>query len=86
MAKKPTYEELEQRIKDLEKEQNAARTDHPSPEDSGAVYRLMLESISDTIIVTDDRGNILYVCPNTTIIFGLCRYRAKGFENWSPRQ
>ena len=35
------------------------------------MYRLILESISDAVIVTDDQGNMLYVCPNTTFIFGL---------------
>jgi len=71
MEKKPTYEDLEQRIRILEKGQEVSEeidSTHKNPE---AVYRIMLESISDTVIVTDDQGNMLYVCPNSAIIFGL---------------
>ena len=71
MEKKPTYEELEQRIRDLERGKSAEKRLCSSVEDQESMYRLILESISDTIIVTDDQGNMLYVCPNTTFIFGL---------------
>lgn len=69
MNKKPTYEELEQRVRDLELE--VAREDTPAIESHNSVYRSMLENISDTVIVTDDYGYIIYVCPNTTVNFGL---------------
>ena len=71
MAKKPTYEDLEQRIRAFEKEKDASKGFYLTPKNPEAVYRLMLESISDTVIVTDDQGNMLYVCPNSAIIFGL---------------
>jgi PAS domain S-box-containing protein len=69
MNEKPTYKELEQRVKDLELE--VARKDTPAVESDRSVYRSMLENISDTVIVTDDYGYIIYVCPNTTINFGM---------------
>jgi PAS domain S-box-containing protein len=70
MTKNPTYEDLEQRIRALEKGQDASKGIDSTPKNPEAVYRIMLESISDTIIVTDDQGNMLYVCTNTAIIFG----------------
>ena len=69
MNEKPTYKELEQRVRDLELE--VARTDTRAIESDRSVYRSMLENISDTVIVTDDYGYIIYVCPNTTINFGI---------------
>ena len=70
MEKKPTYEELEQRIRDLEREKNVEKKLCSPVEDQESMYRLILENISDTVIVTDNQGNILYACPNTTNIFG----------------
>ena len=69
MERKPTYEELENRVKDLEEKE--AREQSRSTESHKSVYRSMLENISDTVIVTDDYGYIIYVCPNTTINFGI---------------
>lgn len=70
MEKKPTYEELEQRIRDLEKGKSAEKGLCSSVEDQESMYRHILENISDTVIVTDDQGNMVWVCPNTTNIFG----------------
>lgn len=69
MNEKPTYKELEQRLRELELE--VERKDTPAIESDRSVYRSMLENISDTVIVTDDYGYIIYVCPNTTINFGI---------------
>jgi PAS domain S-box-containing protein len=69
MSEKPTYEELEQQVKELKLEvasKNALRIERHK-----SVYRSMLENISDTVIVTDDYGYIIYVCPNTRINFGI---------------
>jgi PAS domain S-box-containing protein len=71
MTKKPTYEDSEQRTRVLEKGKDVSARIGPHHKNIEAIYRLMLENISDTIILTDDKGNIHYVCPNTTIIFGL---------------
>ncbi len=71
MEKKPTYEELEQRIRDLESEKNVKKKLCSPVEDQESMYRLILENISDTVIVTDNQGNMLYVCPNITMIFEL---------------
>ena len=71
MTKKPTYEDLERRIRALEKGKDVSERIDPHLKSPEAIYRLMLESISDTIIVTDDQGSMVYVCPNTKEIFGL---------------
>ncbi len=77
MPEKPTYEELELRIRELER--------GPLCFDgtivSESAYRLMLESISDTVIVTDDQGELLYVCPNTFEIFGLSQDKIYSYQH-----
>jgi PAS domain S-box-containing protein len=71
MVEKPTYEELEQQIRNLERENNAILQAHRKMEESEKLHRITLENISDTVLITDDQGKIVYVCPNTNIIFGL---------------
>ena len=71
MVQKPTYEELKQQIRDLEKENNAILKAHREMEDSEKLHRITLENISDTVLITGDHGRIIYVCPNTNFIFGL---------------
>ena len=71
MENKPTCEALEQRITDLERERNGDKGIPQRREDSDQMYRQILENISDTVIITDDQGNMVYVSPNTTRIFGL---------------
>lgn len=41
-----------------------------SPPIDGRLCRLVLESMSDTVLLTDDRGTITWVCPNVRVIFG----------------
>ncbi len=71
MVQKPTYEELKQQIRDLEKENNAILKTHREIEDSEKLHRITLENISDTVLITEDHGRIFYVCPNTNFIFWL---------------
>ena len=69
MTGKPTYEELERQIKALKKENAAILEEQKLLAVSEKFHRLTLENISDTVIITDDEGNIIYVCPNTINIF-----------------
>ena len=76
MSGKPSYEELEQQIleqqiRDLEKENNAILKAKQEIEDSEKLHLITLENISDTVLIADDHGKILYVCPNTSKIFRL---------------
>ena len=70
MSRKPSYEELEQRIEALEGEKSTILRGKLSTESSDETYRIILENISDTVLITDDQGRITYVCPNTRLIFG----------------
>ena len=70
MIRKPTYEELVERIEALEREKSANLGGWPVTESSDDTYRIILENISDTVLITDDQGRITYVCPNTRLIFG----------------
>jgi PAS domain S-box-containing protein len=71
MSKKPTCEELEKKLRALKVENDEIRKAKMAVETSEALHRLTLENISDTVIVTDDHGKIIYACPNTEMIFGL---------------
>jgi PAS domain S-box-containing protein len=71
MDSKPTYEELKRQIDALRIENDAIRKGKKVIKDSEALYRLTLENISDTVIITDDQGKIIYACPNSRYIFGL---------------
>lgn len=71
MTRKTIYEDLEQHTRGLEKGKDVSERIDPQFNNPEAIYRLILENISDTVILTDDKGNMRYVCPNTTLIFGL---------------
>jgi HTH-type transcriptional regulator, bacterioopsin transcriptional activator and related proteins len=73
MDEKPSYEELERRIALLESDPRLNNQTTLQLLDSEVSYRLLLESISDTVIITDDLGNMIYVCPNAANIFGFCQ-------------
>ncbi|MEW6492886.1 MAG: diguanylate cyclase [Cyanobacteriota bacterium] len=38
--------------------------------ESAELYRLILNHISDTVLITDDTGAFTYICPNLEVIFG----------------
>ena len=61
MAKKPTYEELQQRVKELEKEAVGHKKIEEPLRESEERYRLLLESITDGIQVTDSEMRYVLV-------------------------
>lgn len=83
MSQKPTYKELEQRVKELEEilgyrgisrditERNNARTSLIESEER---FRTFLETASDFMHITDEKGNLTYV--NESMARGL-RYSKK---------
>ena len=81
MDQKPTYEELEQRIKELEKKQKIYEKKNSSFHFPDHFYQIILENISDTVIISDDQGNMVYVCPNTENIFGLSQDEVLKFHS-----
>ncbi len=75
MAKQVTYDELVRRIDALRIENDVLRRNEATIKASEAFHRITLENISDTVIITDDRGKIIYACPNASIIFGLSQHQ-----------
>lgn len=80
MDQKPTYEELKKSIDALQIELDEMHKAKQAIEESEAFHRLTIENISDTIVITDVHGRIIYACPNAVVIFGLSQEQvlAKG--------
>ena len=70
MNKKPTYEELQQRIKDLEKEVAGNKRAKESSKESKQKYRNLIESLLDTVYEFDRDGRFTYVNKAGTSMFG----------------
>jgi PAS domain S-box-containing protein len=63
--------ELRQRVASFEQDKLELRAAKEAVMESELLYRTTIENISDTVIITDDQGVFVYVCPNTHFIFGL---------------
>jgi PAS domain S-box-containing protein len=81
MLNNPSREEMAQRIRELESELSHRRQTRPPQGDAEWIYRRILESISDAVIVTDEFGKIGYVCPNTAQVLGLSQAEIDDQEN-----
>ena len=51
--------------------------------DSEELHRTTIGSISDTVVITDDNGDFTYICPNTSVIFGMTSEEVGTLENIS---
>jgi two-component system, cell cycle sensor histidine kinase and response regulator CckA len=49
--------------------------------ESEELHRITLESVSDTVLITDERGDFVYVCPNVDHIFSYNVEEAKQLGN-----
>ena len=64
MTRKPTYEDLEQRIKVLEEESIKGQHAVQALRESEEYYKEITENASDIIIITDNNGDIKYCSPS----------------------
>jgi len=70
MTKKPTYEELEQRIQELEQAESEHKQLEEALRESEERYRLLAENAADIISRHSSDGLILYVSPAVRSILG----------------
>lgn len=79
MTAKPTYEELEQKVRALERSESACRLAEKALRESEELHRITLSNISDAVFITDDSGVFTYICPNVSVIFGYSYEEVKSF-------
>jgi PAS domain S-box-containing protein len=70
MARKPTYEELEQRIRELEKESVERNRAEEAMRKSEERFRSLVETTSDWIWETDAEGKYTYTSPRVRDLLG----------------
>ncbi len=68
--KKPTYEELENRIKELKKSDSERKEIEDALRESMAKYRLLLKNQTDLVVKVDTEGRFLFVSPSYCKLFG----------------
>jgi two-component system cell cycle sensor histidine kinase/response regulator CckA len=93
MAHKPTYEELEQRVKELEKEARERQRAEEALRESEKKYRMVLEACPDPIVAYNVEGAVIYLNPAFTHVFGWAQEELLGKkidyvpeENWPETQ
>jgi PAS domain S-box-containing protein len=82
MAKKSTYEELEQRVKELEKEILEHKRAEEAMRKSEELFRTIVETAPSLLIICDTKGNNIYVSPNCEEIFGYTQEELRAEPIW----
>ncbi len=83
MMKKPTYEELEKKIQELEKAQTEQHLSEELLRQSLDEYRLLVEHQHDMVVKVDTKGRFLFVSPSYCKIFGKTKEELLG-RNFMP--
>jgi PAS domain S-box-containing protein len=73
MAKKPSYEELEERVKELERESLERKGAGEAGQEYEEKYQLLVESLLDAVYEFDLDGKFIYVNEAATHMFGYSR-------------
>ena len=63
MVKKPTYQELEQRINELEEEVQDLKFSENALKESERIFRSVFDAIPASIVLVDEEGRIIDICP-----------------------
>jgi len=66
----PSYQELEQKVQDLERELAEARQHESRDKMVAEKYQFLIEHCSDIVLSTDDQGHYTYVSPSHERILG----------------
>ena len=80
MAKKPTYEELEQRVKELENEALGRKQVEEELRESEEKYRIILENIEDGYYELDLAGNFTFFNDASSKILGYAKAEMMGMS------
>ena len=70
MAKKPTYEELEQRVRDLEREALERKRAEEGLRECEKNFRDFADSLPETVYETDAEGNVTFFNRTGRQVFG----------------
>ncbi len=81
MANKPTYEELEQRVKELEKEFSRRMRAEEALRESEEKFRSLASAAHDAMIMMDRQGNISYWNEAAGRIFGYTKTEVIGRQD-----
>ncbi len=81
MPKRPSYEELKQRVKELEKETVKRKRAEEALRESEEKYRTILESIEDGYFEVDIRGNFTFFNDSLCKIHGYSKNELMGMNN-----
>ncbi len=81
MARKPTYEEMEQRVKELEREASERKKAEDALRESEKKYRTILKSIEESYYEVDLAGNLTFFNDSTSSILGYTRDELVGINN-----
>lgn len=81
MSEKPTYEELEQRIKKLEKESFGRKRAEKALDESEEKYRAILETMEEGYFEVDLAGNVTFINESGCKIVGYPREEFLGMNN-----
>ncbi len=78
MPEKPTYEELEKRIRELEQVESERLRTEEALRRSKKRYRLLIEHLNDLVVEIDPKGRFLFVSPSYCKTFGKAEHELLG--------
>jgi PAS domain S-box-containing protein len=81
MAQKPTYEELEQRVKELEEEKTELKRVDGALQESAEKHRSILENVEDGYFEVDIAGNFTFFNDSAAKSLGYSRDELMGMNN-----
>jgi len=81
MARRPTYKELKQRVRELDKEALVRKQAEDALRESEGKYRTILESIEEAYFEVDIKGNFTFFNDSLSVILGYSKEELKEMNN-----